>query len=396
MFGGDAVDAMLAGELDGLTRMVLGALVGGLDVYATLPLDELDGDITDAIRRALQICGRLLSTGQLPTDNDLESTVESAARRAEEGVPLDLMLSAYVLGARQVWELLTQRAEPQDLDSMRIAGSRLLQYLEVALAAAANGYLDEQLAISGSREADDLRVLTALVDGPRTDGAAAVVLDDLPDDYLVARVAIGASRAESVPGVDATIARRRRLRSVRLEFESMADRHLYTSLESDGGLVLVPSDASGSRWGDLAEVIERVGQIAEAPVTAAATVARRPDIPASAALAQRLLRLARSAGRPPGLYGLDELALELQLDESGPAREHLVARLAPLHGRSELTETLRVYFDSDKNRQVSARLLHVHVNTLDYRLRSIERLTGLDPTRFRDSMMLAAALSASG
>ena len=63
--------------------------------------------------------------------------------------------------------------------------------------------------------------------------------------------------------------------------------------------------------------------------------------------------------------------------------------------RPPLPETLLAYAASDLNVGLTARRLHVHPNTVHYRLRRIERLTGYDVRRLRDVVDLVAAVRLS-
>ncbi|MBO0853766.1 MAG: helix-turn-helix domain-containing protein, partial [Nocardia sp.] len=59
-----------------------------------------------------------------------------------------------------------------------------------------------------------------------------------------------------------------------------------------------------------------------------------------------------------------------------------------------LLRTLRVFFQTDMNRKRTARLLHIHPNTIDYRLRRIGRLTGIDLSGSQGLWYLRCALVA--
>jgi DNA-binding PucR family transcriptional regulator len=59
-----------------------------------------------------------------------------------------------------------------------------------------------------------------------------------------------------------------------------------------------------------------------------------------------------------------------------------------------MLETLQVYLQKGQDRRQAARALHVHPNTLDYRLRRIRELTGLSPTVPHDIQTLCAAITA--
>jgi sugar diacid utilization regulator len=61
------------------------------------------------------------------------------------------------------------------------------------------------------------------------------------------------------------------------------------------------------------------------------------------------------------------------------------------HG-SEYLPTLTVYFNENNSPQRSARRLHTHPNTVAYRVRRIEEITGLSLSSYSDRLMLQVAL----
>src|SRR5581483_2449214 len=106
------------------------------------------------------------------------------------------------------------------------------------------------------------------------------------------------------------------------------------------------------------------------------------------------------AGRPYLRYGTDEPDAGL-LPRSLEDTRHLVRRvLGPLveydraHDGS-LVSSLRTFLSHDGGWQRSAEELGVHRQTLVYRLRKAEQLTGLRPTTTRGSAMLWLALQAA-
>ena len=106
--------------------------------------------------------------------------------------------------------------------------------------------------------------------------------------------------------------------------------------------------------------------------------------PAAAAWRQALFSSESTAG--PGVRYCRDLALPFLLktlrDEPATA-DLLHPALATLAAydegaRSDLPETLRTFVTTGCNQAECARRMHVHLNTLKYRLRRIEELTGLD------------------
>lgn len=125
-------------------------------------------------------------------------------------------------------------------------------------------------------------------------------------------------------------------------------------------------------------MLVRLSAAAEVPVTAAMVTATTGEVPEAADQAHELLGLVRAGERPPGLYQMTDLAVEYQLTRGGPATRRIATILEPLDDHPELFATMRAYLRNDMNRQLTARQLYVHPNTVDYRLRRIAQLTTID------------------
>src|SRR5690606_25930586 len=163
-------------------------------------------------------------------------------------------------------------------------------------------------------------------------------------------------------------------------------------LSVDGGTVLIPADAMGDEGLD--ELVTALAKAAQAGITATVVRTGTARIPAAAEQAHQLLDMVQRLQAVPGLYRFDELALEYQLTRPGPGREYLGALLEPLDDHPELLETLRTHIANNLNRQRTSRLLHVHTNTVDYRLKRIAQLTGFAPTQPSGLWYLRSALVA--
>jgi carbohydrate diacid regulator len=57
-------------------------------------------------------------------------------------------------------------------------------------------------------------------------------------------------------------------------------------------------------------------------------------------------------------------------------------------GKEPLRRTLDAWFAHDGHPAATAEALHIHRNTLDYRLRRVGEITGLDPGRLEDRFLL--------
>ena len=80
-----------------------------------------------------------------------------------------------------------------------------------------------------------------------------------------------------------------------------------------------------------------------------------------------------------------------------PSSSRLVRDTLPsgrIRDREELARTFLVWCESPFSPGETARRLHLHRNTLAYRLDRIRRLTGLDPRDFHQAFRLYLALTA--
>lgn len=78
-------------------------------------------------------------------------------------------------------------------------------------------------------------------------------------------------------------------------------------------------------------------------------------------------------GKPPGRYGLADVLLEYQLTRPSAAREELACLLGPLERHPDLLSTVETYLRLGLDRRRTAAALHLHPNTVDYRVRPIRR-----------------------
>ncbi|MEC1522121.1 sugar diacid recognition domain-containing protein [Neobacillus niacini] len=111
----------------------------------------------------------------------------------------------------------------------------------------------------------------------------------------------------------------------------------------------------------------------------------------SYAQAERALKLAR---RNRGIIFDEELILEMVTGEltSEIKAEYIQRSIAPLLTEKELLETLVELFKQNHSLKNTAQVLHIHINTLHYRLKKIEDLTHLNPNRIHDLFCLYLAV----
>jgi len=110
--------------------------------------------------------------------------------------------------------------------------------------------------------------------------------------------------------------------------------------------------------------------------------------------ARTALSIGRRFDGPGKMYCLDELGMPALVAINDDETRLTLAQhlLGPLENEPELLETLDVFFRQNCSVVATAAQLFVHRNTLNYRLEKIASLTGLDPRRFDEAMLIRFAL----
>jgi hypothetical protein len=233
---------------------------------------------------------RVLDTRRQPAEDDLAWVRESAARRAEESMPIEVVLTAYHVGAAICIDRLQREAQPADVADLLAVHHLLLGYLQRLTAAVAAGYFEQRRTMFGDEHGARHALLTALLDGEAAQPAAERAGIRLPAWYVVLHLVIG-QRAAS------PIAAKRHLRRLRVELEHAASDPVLSMLSTARGPVLVPM--STVDWDRVARLVQRLQTAGDALVTAGAAAAEPVAVQAAAGLAREIVAVARAVGRAP-------------------------------------------------------------------------------------------------
>src|SRR5690606_15692909 len=108
-------------------------------------------------------------------------------------------------------------------------------------------------------------------------------------------------------------------------------------------------------------------------------------------------RAAAIASKNNRIEFYDQLGLESFIEEiSAESRYDFIERILRIKEYPEmeqLLETAEAFFQSNQSINETADKLYVHKNTVQYRLKKIKELTGYDPRKFQDGVLLNVALS---
>lgn len=156
--------------------------------------------------------------------------------------------------------------------------------------------------------------------------------------------------------------------------------------------------AGGSGVGDPVETCERIGKLSEffadGPVVVGPTVEGLAGAHHSARAAASGYRAARAWPEGPRTLLSIDLLPERALAGDGHARRTLASEIYPaLAANKELLETCVGFIDCGSSMEATARTLFVHPNTVRYRLKRIQEVTGYNPTDAREAYVLRMAVT---
>jgi PucR C-terminal helix-turn-helix domain len=362
-------------DFEQITQRMVSAFRTGISGYRRLPEVLIEGQIVDVIGHNIEVFRSTTLAGREPTDVELEPFRESARERASEGMPLEDLLHAYRLGGRLSWQALVEIADPEERDGLLAGADILMRYIDVVSATVAQAYLDARQHVVSEEERRLRALLQAICedDGPLTPETSS----------LASRVGI-------------PVAARYRPFALAVAGEG-AIRHgqMAAELRKQGILALTEGDRVSGLLADAQELHAH-------PDTLVAVDAPAPRGALTIALerVRMIVDLGRRLDRT-GRLTADDIALEMMLADSPDAAGSLAVRvLVPLRSasgrRASLERTLRTFIAAEMDRRATAAELHIHPNTLDYRLRRFEALTSLRLTDPRDLTVVVLALSHAG
>jgi hypothetical protein len=370
------VATALRPELPGLADDIIAAISRAVPDYAR----PMEGPFGEGVRRgvgeALDQFMNLIEDPAFDRSAGREIYVGLGRGEMRAGRSLEALLAAYRLGARVAWRRLVAAGEREGLEpgTLYVLAEAIFAYIDELSGDSIEGYAREQAAAAGELQRRRRRL-------------AALLLQDPPAD----RAAIEAAAA------DAGWALPRTLGALVLEGDQPPDR-LAARLGGEAlvapaavtptlGCVLVPDPAAPGRRAQL-ETALGDGRAALGPA-----VSWR-EAPVSLARATAALRLPASPG---GLVVADEHRVEILLGSDPRLSGDLAAdALAPLAEETDaslerLTATLDAWLRHRGRTEEVARALHVHPQTVRYRLARLRELFGeaLDDPDARFELELA-------
>jgi hypothetical protein len=374
----------LLNELEGLADRLAVTVVAREPIYSELDMvDELRSACLANLERGIQVLAL-----QVPEGVDAaEASRHTGRLRARQGVPLESVLRAYRLGGRLIWEALLDvsrtRFDGRYDEALLDGASYVWHTNDGSSSVMVDAYRREELRLHSHDLSRRHAVLDGLIEGRGGDPAflrdAATVLGLPANGPLLCIVAPVDPSGEE---------------ALRVPQETLAAHGIMSAFHQrphdEVGIVSL-----GARPARVAvDVLRRCadGRVGVSPVL---------DGLAGVDHGYRMAQTAARTLDAPGVAVLDERLPEALLVDSPELLPRLVQTALgglldlPPDDRETLMETLAELLASGGSPTHAAAALFCHRNTVIYRLRRIEAVTGRSVADPRDRLLLTLGLMAA-
>jgi hypothetical protein len=366
-----ALEAVLTDRLDEVADRAVRRILSSVPGFRKRSVGELE-DLWRSVSANLSIALTLLVERRAAAPDELERWHALGRRRALQGVALDDVMRALRVTNTVLWEAVTDAALrtgsecPQEV----LAQAALVwETFDRISSEVARGHQEVASSQDVRARQQGLALIDAIRRHPEDDGGAAALARQLglePHGVFVAAVHRGRSR--ELPAD---------LRAVAVE---QPDRTIL--------LVQVPrADAAAEEF-----AVERLGDAAARPLGLGMA---RPGL----AGAQQSLADADLAYRAAELLGEDLMVFRdswlvcLALRHRAQQEVLVAPAVRALRDDPDLRSTVEAYLEHDGSLTAAGRALHLHANTVAYRLRVLAERTGLDARSASGSALAQVALA---
>ncbi len=362
--------------------------------YSASPDPALRQQVLLHTRAVYDLILATLREERAPRAEEFTITRQQATNRAVQGVPLPDFLRAFRIGQVTLWEgIVEAAAEPETWEVAVQAATYLMNVVEVGSSIAAASYMTaQQLDIAeGDRVRRDLA--EDLLSGR-----------DLRDEAKrTLAIECGLERASSVLVVVAEpttrLTDRHQLRSALTTLRNaIGDQRGIALIRQDQILAILPATDDGTHvLAGLERAHRQISRLGVDLAVGASTV--HPGLAGVPEAFREASTARESLDGSPGIKALSTLSLleYLVLREDATARRLIHPDLRQfveddLARDGVFVQTLLAYVASNMNAKLAADQLHVHANTVYYRLDRITERTGFDLRNFSELEELMVAV----
>jgi hypothetical protein len=317
------------------------------------------------------------------TGADLEVVAAAGRERGAAGITPAAHWQALLLHATLTMRDVHEAAGPHDIDNLMRALRWLPAQGSVAQAAYTRGFLQGQQA--HLPVADRVRMLAGML--LTADPMAAELATSLAMTVPV-RCAVLVVRIPAAPRGHADPPR------AEVVADLLARYWTPMSWEAPEEFVaLVGADGPVSAEDRALAVARDFGQLVKLPCAVGAGIGDIGELAGTLERARQVCRVAPLDRLPATVYYRTDLFAELGVALVPRVGEWLRDVASQLAGGPQLVPTLAALYRTGMSRTLTAAAVGIHPRTLDYRLRRVQELTGLDPVSARGVRILATTVN---
>lgn len=406
------IAARLHDRVDDLATEMIARYQSEIPEYAGID-ESLRKDVLRISTVNLHALVRNVGSGELLNLEEMSATWEGAARRMHQGITLEAFLHAIRIWGQIVWNAILDSARedrPEEREAALTLAGRVMHHVDLFSAAAASAFLQQARSEGALSERERGRgeLIDALLAGH---GSSRLVLNQaemlqipLASAYAAILIRPVHARTTDDPERQSLSMRAALCQALERVSEALvpADGELLAALRGPELHALYPvserDDYTRARQqchkiaGSLAKLGLRIGLGSCHPDPTGVVFSLNE--------AREAIVFAEQAGDAAQAACFDDILVEFLVGAHPVSSRCLESILSPLRTydaarNSNLVETMGAYFDAAFSLTEAARSIHVHPNTMVYRLRRIHELTGRDPHDPEDLLVLVLALEHS-
>lgn len=329
--------------------------------------------------------------GQFPARTQIDAVRALGRQAAQEGVSVGRGVDLYLSAARRVWAELPAVVRRRDNAAVRAAASAVLQVIDDAVAAFADGHAEAGRELVRQEETLRRELVDDLLRGDAHLGELVGRAEPFGLDLTRAHQVALAQPAQRLPSIEAATTALERV-----ILDRFGDRDVLVATKEGLLVVLALAEATGApqsseglrQTGSLGKVVHgELNRLRRGSPWRVAVGRAHPGaygIARSYEEARESLTMATRMQLSTPIVEARDLLTYRVLARDQPALVDLVySVLNPLGqargGAGPLMETLAAYFDSGCVATTTAIRLHLSVRAVTYRLDRVKSLTGFDP-----------------
>lgn len=366
--------------------------------------NDAGGVSTEFLAGYLSLLAEAATTGLTPQRAEIDAVQLQGRRAAERGVPVGRGVDLYLSAARRVWAELPAVIRQRDNRAVRAAAEAVLQVVDEAVAAFADGHAEAVRELVRREETLRRELVDDLLRGDSHLGELVERAEPFGLDLTRAHQVALAQPDRRLPSIAAATSALERV-----VLDRFGDRDVLVATKDGLVVVLALAEATGApatsmglaTTGSLGKTIHgelsRLRQGSPWRVAVGRAHAGAYGIARSYEEAREGLTMAARMNLDRPIVETRDLLTYRVLARDQPALTDLVySVLHPLRqargGAGPLVETLAAYFECGCVATTAAARLNLSVRAVTYRLDRVRSLTGFDPLDPAHRFTLQAAV----